>query len=96
MLSRAPEEVTMLEVVRALEGNFRMDCCRTVLSCVQCSCETDSCRVCGVFRDMLDELRSRLSSVSLEDYAATEEFHGGKTLQTNKIINCPKKPGDDA
>lgn len=29
MLSRAPEEVTMLEVVRALEGNFRMDCCRT-------------------------------------------------------------------
>ena len=87
----------MLEVVRALEGNFRMDCCRTVLPCVQCSCETDSCRVCGVFRDMLDELRSRLSSVSLEDHAATEEFSGGggggKTLQTNKIINQPKNTG---
>ena len=95
MLSRAPEEVTMLEVVRALEGNFRMDCCRTVLPCVQCSCETDSCRVCGVFRDMLDELRSRLSSVSLEDHAATEEFSwgGGKTLQTNKITNRPKNTG---
>lgn len=92
MLSRAPEEVTMLEVVRALEGNFRMDCCRTVLPYVQCSCTEDNCRVCGVFRRILDELRDRLSHMSLEDHAATEEFSGGgKTLQTNKITNRPKK-----
>lgn len=86
MLSRPPEEVTMLEVVRALEGNFRMDCCRTVLSSVRCSCETECCLVCGVFRDMLDELRRRLSDVSLEEHAATEKFSGGyKALQTNNI-----------
>ena len=86
MLSRDPAEVTMLEVVRALEGNFRMDCCRMVLPNVQCTCETDNCRVCGVFRDILDELRDRLSRLSLEDHAATEEFSGGgKILQTNKI-----------
>ena len=77
MLSRDPAEVTMLEVVRALEGNFRMDCCRMVLPNVQCTCETDNCRVCGVFRDILDELRDRLSRMSLEDHAATEEFSGG-------------------
>ena len=96
MLSRAPEEVTMLEVVRALEGNFRMDCCRTVLPCVQCSCTEDNCRVCGVFRGILDELRDRLSRMSLEDHAATEDFlrvWGGKTLQTNKIVNRPKNTG---
>ena len=29
MLSRDPAEIPMLEVVRALEGTFRMDCCRT-------------------------------------------------------------------
>ena len=28
MLSRDPAEIPMLEVVRALEGTFRMDCCR--------------------------------------------------------------------
>ena len=77
MLSRAPEEVTMLEVVRALEGNFHMDCCRAVLPNVQCSCTVDNCRVCGVFRGILDELRDRLSRMSLEDHAATENFSGG-------------------
>ena len=94
MLSRDPAEIPMLEVVRALGGSIRMDCCRTVLPSVQCSCETDSCRVCGVFRDMLDELRSRLSGVSLEDHAATEEFSGGgKTLQTSKIVSRLKNTG---
>ena len=77
MLSRAPEEVTMLEVVRALEGNFRMDCCRTVLPCVQCSCET----VAAVKRFARRPRRhGRI-------------FGGGKTLQTNKIINQPKNTG---
>ena len=78
MLSRPPEEVTMLEVVRALEGSYCMDCCRTVLPDIRCSCETDSCRVCGVFRDMLGDLRQRLSGVSLEDHAATERILAGK------------------
>lgn len=87
MLSRKPSDVTMLEVVRALEGNFRMDCCRAVLPNVQCSCTVDNCRVCGVFRGILDELRDRLSRMSLEDHAATENFSGGggKILQANKI-----------
>ena len=93
MLSRPPEEVTMLEVVRALEGNFRMDCCRTVLPDIRCSCETDCCRVCGVFRDMLDDLRRRLSGVSLEDHAATERFSGGKMLQTNRIAHSIPNTG---
>ena len=76
----------MLEVVRALEGNFHMDCCRAVLPNVQCSCTVDNCRVCGVFRGILDELRDRLSRMSLEDHAATENFSGGgKILQANKI-----------
>lgn len=44
MLSRDPAEIPMLEVVRALEGTFRMDCCRTVLPNVQCQCEADNCR----------------------------------------------------
>ena len=86
MLSRAPEEVTMLEVVRALEGNFRMDCCRTVLPCVQCSCETDSCRVCGVFRDMLDELGARRPRRARNAPRATKEFRGGGGVKPCKPI----------
>lgn len=77
MLSRAPGEVTMLEVMRALEGNFHMDCCRSVLPNVRCSCDTAGCRVCGVFRGMLDDLRDRLSSLTLEDHAGTEDFSVG-------------------
>ena len=77
MLSRNPEEVTMHEVMRALEGEYRIDCCRSILPGIRCSCETGSCRVCGLFRGMLDDLRQRLSGVSLEEHAAVEEFRGG-------------------
>lgn len=86
MLARAPGEITMLEVVRALEGSFRMDCCRMVLPGVRCTCDTDSCLVCGVFRDMLDGLRRKLSDVSLEEHAATEEFSGGGIKPCKPII----------
>ena len=61
MLSRAPEEVTMLEVVRALEGNFRMDwfspassarARQTAVGFAECSgiCSTSFGRGCQAFR----------------------------------------------
>ena len=77
LLSRAPEKITMLEVMRALEGEYHIDCCRSVLPGIRCSCCSSDCRICGLFRDMLDDLRSRLSSLSLEDHASTEDFSGG-------------------
>ena len=77
MLSRDPAAVTMHEVVRALEGEYHVDCCRTVFPGLRCTCDTDECRVCGVFRDMLLELRRKLSALSLEEHAATEELSWG-------------------
>lgn len=77
MLSRNPEEISMLEVMRALEGEYHIDCCRSVLPGIRCSCDTSGCRVCSLFREMLSDLRMRLSGVSLEDHASTEEFVGG-------------------
>ena len=77
MLSRPPEKVTMLEVLRALEGEYHMDCCRSVIPDLRCACPTGDCRVCSVFRDVLNDLRARLAGVSLAEHASTEEFSGG-------------------
>lgn len=74
MIARNPHVVNMLEILRALEGGLHVDCCRRVIPGLQCSCDTDSCRVCSLFGGILGDLRVRLSGVSLEEHAASEMF----------------------
>ena len=74
VLARDPAEITMLDVLRSLEGEYHIDCCRTVFPGVRCVSDTANCRVCRVFGDILGDLRTRLSAVTLEEHAATEDF----------------------
>ena len=76
MLSRSPEEITMLDVMRSHDGELHIDCCKTIFSGVRCTSDTSECRVCGLFRGMLEKLRAELASVTLADHAATESFIG--------------------
>ena len=74
MLSRNPSEITMLEVLRPLEGEYHIDCCRTLFPGVRCASDTQNCRICRLFSGILGDLRTRLSGVTLEEHAATEDF----------------------
>lgn len=74
MLSRSPEEITMLDVMRSLDGELHIDCCKTIFPGVRCTSDTSECRVCGLFRGLLEKLRAELASVTLADHAATEDF----------------------
>ena len=74
ILARNPAEITMLDVLRSLEGEYHIDCCRTVFPGVRCASDTQNCRICRLFSGILGDLRTRLSGVTLEEHAATEDF----------------------
>ena len=64
----------MLDVMRSLDGELHIDCCKTILSGIRCTSDTSECRVCGLFRGMLEKLRAELASITLVAHAATEDF----------------------
>ena len=76
VLARDPAEITMLDVLRPLEGAYHIDCCRTVFPGVRCTSNIKDCRVCRLFSGILGDLRTKLSAVTLEEHAATEDFSG--------------------
>ena len=84
VLARDPAEITMLDVLRPLEGAYHIDCCRNVLPGIRCTNSTEECRVCRVFGGILGDLRTRLSGVTLEEHASTEDFSGLATTGGGK------------
>lgn len=86
MLSRPPEEVTMLEVVRALEGNFRMDCCRTVLSSVGAHARRNAAWSAGYSATCWTNCGGDFRMCRSRSTPQRKNFRVGyKALQTNNI-----------
>lgn len=69
MLSRNPSEINMLEVMKALGGEMHIDCCKTVMPELKCTCRAEYCLICGTLRDTLNSMRAKLTDMSLERHA---------------------------
>lgn len=76
ILADDPERVSLLDVMLALEGGIKVECCRRVIPELRCDCPAETCSVCAVFNAELSSLRERLAAVSLKDYG--EERGSGK------------------
>lgn len=76
ILTDDPARVSLLEVMRALEGELKVECCNRVIPGVRCDCCLEGCSVCTILDVELASLRERLSSVSLKSYG--EEVRNGK------------------
>jgi Rrf2 family cysteine metabolism transcriptional repressor len=66
LLSRAPEETTAGDVIRALEGSILPVQCVTEEKCVPCSLE-DGCSARGIWELVRDRLVETLDSITLAD-----------------------------
>lgn len=69
ILADDPARVSLLEVMRALEGEMKIECCTLVIPGLRCDCDPERCGVCSLFNSELASLREHLSSVSLRSYA---------------------------
>jgi Rrf2 family protein len=73
-LARPPEEITLLEIVEALEGPVALTCC-TADPVPSCPFSPD-CHVTEVFRDLQRVMVERLSSTTLAQVARRGGGHG--------------------
>lgn len=69
IFSRDPETITMLEVIRALEGDYSFSCCRELTDVVNCECDDKSkCKVYLLMNHTIAIARDKLNNMSLKDY----------------------------
>ena len=59
-LAAEPTRITVLQVVRAIEPREELSVCH--------SCESESCRVAGYMRSVMDQLESALLRTTLDEF----------------------------
>ena len=70
LLSREPKDITLLEVIEAVEGPIAINRCQEVPS----QCDQEECPVRPVWADVQRFLREKLSSITLADAAKCRMF----------------------
>ena len=72
LLARAPEKITLLEVVEAVEGPVNLNRCLAAAG----DCSRDSyCPVHPVWRNVQDRIRDMLADVTLKELASGGGLH---------------------
>jgi Rrf2 family protein len=70
LLQRSPASIDVLSILEAVDGPFRFASCGGVTGEVSCTCpDTSSCPVRGLSGRLNEEIRTTLSSKTLEDLA---------------------------
>lgn len=73
MLVNDPKDVSLLDVLTALEGEYSIPCCKTIIRDLQCDCEnSDQCHIYSLASEIIDTLKQRLTAISLAEH--TGEF----------------------
>ena len=67
IFSRHPREITLLEVLIALEGDTSILCCKQMIPDLKCDCEFNTdCGVFNFFNDMVSHVKTKLSDITIE------------------------------
>lgn len=70
ILVKHPKEISLLEILRSLEGYGDIPCCKEVMPGLRCDCRTkEECCVYKLFNDITNQMRVKLAHISLEKHA---------------------------
>ena len=81
-LTRKPSEITVLEIIEAIEGKIALQRCQ--LDVPDCE-HMEGCALCGLFERAQDRVRDVFSGTTLADLVATEATLPAKTRHTRKL-----------
>lgn len=69
IFTRNPEELSILDILMVLEGDYRFLCCKESNSNIKCNClSKDECNLYHIFNSMIGQAKSRLSEMSIIDH----------------------------
>jgi Rrf2 family protein len=88
-LARAPEDITIGRIIRAVDGPLAPIACASVSSYRRCSdCVSEqTCMVRRLMRDVRDATASILDHVSLADAVATELVMSRKLKRSKRVLS---------
>lgn len=70
IFSRNPKEVTLFQVLVALEGYIRFPCCRELVPSLNCGCHSkEVCETFLLMDEVIESVTAKLNSISMADYA---------------------------
>ncbi len=76
VLSRAPQDITLLEIVNALEGPLDLvECVGSKAACAK----TETCIARSVWKELSDSLKSILGNITLQDVIEREKMISAAT-----------------
>lgn len=91
MFSRSPREITLLEVITALEGNHSVPCCKELIAGLKCDCKApNECGVYNLFNGVIKQMNLKMAQISIEDHARSiqePEVADGLELSCCNVLN---------
>jgi Rrf2 family protein len=88
-LVKRPEEVTVLEVIEAIEGKIAFQrCLQEVPDCEH----MDGCALCGLFEQAQDRVKEVFARTSLSDLLKAKANVGGAHRRGSKLSLAPLGP----
>ena len=84
LLGRAPQEITLLEIVEAVEGQIAPNRC--IVNADECN-RTASCMVHPIWQDVQQQVRTILQGVTLKDLATRPPEKNAGRPKINAIKN---------
>ena len=69
IFAKDPKEISTFDVIKAMQGDFTISCCKNIISGLKCECgDRDSCNFFNLFEDMAIVIRQKLSEFSIFEY----------------------------
>ena len=70
IFARNPDELTVLDIVLALEGDSPFLCCMESIGGLKCNCGSkENCVLYELFNSVIDSVKNKISKVSISDYS---------------------------
>lgn len=70
IFSKDPKDITLYQILVALEGETRFVCCEELIPGLRCDCKDKTqCKFNSMFGGIMDGAILKLSSISISDYA---------------------------
>ena len=74
IFARDPREISLLEVITALEGSKEVVCCKSVIAGLTCDCgDFSGCMIYELFQSVILDVQSHFSSISIAKHAGIPE-----------------------
>lgn len=74
ILAKPPKEVSVYDIIVALEGKVKTPCCKEIIVGPTCDCsKSNQCKLRSLFDDIVDQSMLKLKNISVAEFATVNQ-----------------------